>query len=62
MSFESKCSDVKELINDYLFIQINDLKQCRTLASEITSKGASLYDLLGREVDLRVGWIVTNSL
>lgn len=33
--------------------RINDLKQCRTLASEITSKGASLYDLLGREVDLR---------
>ena len=33
--------------------RISDLKQCRTLASEITSKGASLYDLLGREVDLR---------
>lgn len=33
--------------------RINDLKQCRTLASEITSKGASLYDLLGKEVDLR---------
>ncbi|XP_028395560.1 clusterin-associated protein 1-like [Dendronephthya gigantea] len=33
--------------------RISDLKQCRTLASEITMKGASLHDLLGREVDLR---------
>ena len=35
-------------------VQINDLKRARTLASEITAKGASLYDLLGKEVDLRV--------
>ena len=35
-------------------IQIADLKAARQLASEITSKGASLYDLLGKEVDLRV--------
>ncbi|XP_046856728.1 clusterin-associated protein 1-like [Xenia sp. Carnegie-2017] len=33
--------------------RINELKQCRILASEITSKGANLYDRLGREVDLR---------
>ncbi|MEE6497281.1 hypothetical protein FKM82_002692 [Ascaphus truei] len=31
-----------------------DLKMARQLASEITSKGASLYDLLGKEADLRV--------
>ena len=34
--------------------QISDLKEARRLASEITGKGATLYDLLGKEVDLRV--------
>ncbi|KAM8960238.1 clusterin-associated protein 1 isoform 2-T2 [Pelodytes ibericus] len=33
--------------------KIADLKMARQLASEITSKGASLYDLLGKEADLR---------
>ncbi|NXJ03582.1 CLUA1 protein, partial [Odontophorus gujanensis] len=33
--------------------KITDLKAARQLASEITSKGASLYDLLGKEVELR---------
>ncbi|XP_072044616.1 clusterin-associated protein 1-like [Amphiura filiformis] len=33
--------------------KISDLKASRQLASEITSKGASLYDLLGKEVELR---------
>lgn len=33
--------------------KINDLKEARRLASEITTKGATLYDLLGKEVDLR---------
>jgi len=33
--------------------KIQDIKEARVLASEITSKGASLYDLLGKEVDLR---------
>ncbi|XP_032087124.1 clusterin-associated protein 1 isoform X2 [Thamnophis elegans] len=33
--------------------RISDLKTARQLASEITSKGASLYDLLGKEVMLR---------
>ncbi|XP_030840204.1 clusterin-associated protein 1 [Strongylocentrotus purpuratus] len=33
--------------------KIQDLKASRQLASEITSKGASLYDLLGKEVELR---------
>ncbi|TNN52562.1 Clusterin-associated protein 1 [Liparis tanakae] len=32
---------------------ISDLKAARQLASEVTSKGASLYDLLGKEVELR---------
>ncbi|KAM4697438.1 clusterin-associated protein 1 isoform 3-T3 [Rhinophrynus dorsalis] len=33
--------------------KISDLKMARQLASEITSKGASLYDLLGKEAGLR---------
>jgi len=37
-----------------LYFQIADLKAARQLASEITSQGASLYDLLGKEVELRV--------
>ncbi|XP_071616781.1 clusterin-associated protein 1 isoform X1 [Heliangelus exortis] len=36
-----------------LVSKIADLKAARQLASEIISKGASLYDLLGKEVDLR---------
>lgn len=34
--------------------KVAELKKCRQLASEITAKGAKLYDLLSREVDLRV--------
>ncbi|XP_048348459.1 clusterin-associated protein 1 isoform X1 [Sphaerodactylus townsendi] len=33
--------------------RISELKAARHLASEITSKGASVYDLLGKEVELR---------
>ncbi|XP_053937002.1 clusterin-associated protein 1 isoform X3 [Cuculus canorus] len=33
--------------------KIADVKAARQLASEITSKGATLYDLLGKEVELR---------
>merc|ERR1719376_1167309 len=33
--------------------RINELKEARRLASDITVKGAQLYDLLGKEVDLR---------
>ena len=36
------------------FVQVQDIKDARQLASEITTKGAALYDLLSREVDLRV--------
>lgn len=38
----------------YYSPKISDLKASRQLASEITSRGAALYDLLGREVELRV--------
>ncbi|XP_051487917.1 clusterin-associated protein 1 isoform X1 [Apus apus] len=37
----------------YLGSKIADLKAARQLASEITHQGASLYDLLGKEVELR---------
>ncbi|XP_017772021.1 PREDICTED: clusterin-associated protein 1 [Nicrophorus vespilloides] len=33
--------------------KIHDLKQSRQLATEITTSGASLFDLLGKEIDLR---------
>lgn len=33
--------------------RIGELKEARKLASEITAKGAGLYDLLGKEVELR---------
>ncbi|XP_059834841.1 clusterin-associated protein 1 homolog isoform X1 [Hypanus sabinus] len=33
--------------------KISDLKAARQLASEITSKGATVFDLLGKEVELR---------
>ncbi|PKU28495.1 hypothetical protein llap_21201 [Limosa lapponica baueri] len=44
--------------------KIADLKAARQLASEITSKGATLYDLLGKEVELRVSttWRVYENL
>jgi clusterin-associated protein 1 len=33
--------------------KLSELKMTRQLGSQITLKGASLYDLLGKEVDLR---------
>ncbi len=33
--------------------KLSELKQTRQLGSQITSKGAALYDLLGKEVELR---------
>ncbi|XP_061680677.1 clusterin-associated protein 1 homolog [Syngnathoides biaculeatus] len=46
---EEDCSNLKFEIGS----RISDLKAARQLASEVTSKGASLYDLLGQEVELR---------
>ena len=44
--------------------QSTDLKACRQLASQITTRGAKLYELLGKELELRVGlvWSVSDSL
>ena len=33
--------------------KLNDLRATRMLASEITSRGATLHELLAREVELR---------
>ncbi|KAJ3086321.1 Clusterin-associated protein 1 [Quaeritorhiza haematococci] len=33
--------------------KVNQLKACRLLASDITEKGATLHDLLGKEIELR---------
>ncbi|KAG1653340.1 Clusterin-associated protein 1 [Nymphon striatum] len=41
--------------------KISELKQCRQLASHITTRGAKMYDLLASEVDLRVGKIVLSN-
>ena len=41
------------------YFQIGELKEARRLASDITSKGASLYDMLGKEVELRVSRMTT---
>eukprot|EP00842_Homolaphlyctis_polyrhiza_P002003 jgi/Hompol1/2803/HPOL_003027-RA len=38
--------------------KVGQLKMSRTLASEITEKGAELYDLLGREIELRVSMVM----
>ncbi|XP_042720694.1 clusterin-associated protein 1 isoform X2 [Lagopus leucura] len=52
-----ECTDITEEESSKfkfdLGSKIADLKAARQLASEITSKGASLYDLLGKEVELR---------
>ncbi|CAH3013972.1 unnamed protein product [Porites evermanni] len=48
----SEESNVSSLTFD-ISSRISDLKASRQLASEITSRGAALYDLLGREVELR---------
>ncbi|NXU76516.1 CLUA1 protein, partial [Oreotrochilus melanogaster] len=52
-----ECADLSEEDSSKfkfdLVSKIADLKAARQLASEIISKGASLYDLLGKEVDLR---------
>lgn len=33
--------------------KLHDIKQCRVLSTEITESGAKLYDLLGKEQELK---------
>ncbi|KAK3089746.1 hypothetical protein FSP39_006164 [Pinctada imbricata] len=46
--------DDSSMISFDISSRISDLKEARRLATEITTKGATLYDLLGKEVDLRL--------
>ncbi|XP_061191125.1 clusterin-associated protein 1-like isoform X1 [Saccostrea echinata] len=50
---ETDNEDDSSMLSFDISSKINDLKEARRLASEITTKGATLYDLLGKEVDLR---------
>ncbi|XP_058790323.1 clusterin-associated protein 1 [Phymastichus coffea] len=59
--YEAQRQNVNELLsgddsttpNFNITDRLNDLKTTRQLASQITINGATLYDLLGREVELR---------
>uniref|UniRef100_A0A8C6T1Q3 Clusterin associated protein 1 n=1 Tax=Neogobius melanostomus TaxID=47308 RepID=A0A8C6T1Q3_9GOBI len=53
MALEDSVEEDNSKFKFDLSSRISDLKSARQLASEVTSKGASLYDLLGREVELR---------
>ncbi|KAK3571794.1 hypothetical protein QTP86_018694 [Hemibagrus guttatus] len=50
---EPSSDDTSSKFTFTLASKIADLKAVRQLGSEITAKGAALYDLLGREQDLR---------
>ena len=45
--------DVSALPTFDISSKLSELKQTRQLGSQITLKGAALYDLLGKEVELR---------
>jgi hypothetical protein len=47
-----------EVLN--LCCQIHELAMTRQLTSQITTKGAGLYDLLGKEVEMRVSGTSVN--
>ncbi|XP_019731597.1 clusterin-associated protein 1 homolog isoform X2 [Hippocampus comes] len=53
MALEDRMEEENSKFKFELGTRISDLKAARQLASEATSKGASLYDLLGKEADLR---------
>ncbi|XP_051910375.1 clusterin-associated protein 1-like isoform X2 [Hippocampus zosterae] len=53
MALEDRGEEENNKFKFELGTRISDLKAARQLASEATSKGASLYDLLGKEADLR---------
>lgn len=46
-------SDNKHQVKINISDRLNELKNTRQLASQLTVNGASLFDLLGREVQLR---------
>ena len=38
--------------------KLSHIKLCRALASDITEKGSRLYELLGKEMNLRVFFLI----
>uniref|UniRef100_A0A8C7ZDT4 Clusterin associated protein 1 n=1 Tax=Oryzias sinensis TaxID=183150 RepID=A0A8C7ZDT4_9TELE len=52
MALEDRAEEDNKFRSD-IGSRISDLKAARQLASEVTTTGAALYDLLGKEVDLR---------
>lgn len=53
-SIEQSRPDSKQnTVNFDISVEINELKSTRQLASQLTINGATLFDLLGREVELR---------
>ena len=50
---QGSLEDASELPTFDISSKLNELKQTRQLGSQITMKGATLYDLLGKEVDMR---------
>jgi len=50
---KNQSSSNQSAANFDMFDKINELKTTRQLASQLTINGATLFDLLGREVELR---------
>lgn len=51
---ESTDDEDTEIVNEHLIrTRLSDFKRCREVSSEITSRGANLYDELAKEIELR---------
>ena len=53
LRFDFSKEETDSEIQQDFSLKLQDLKSCRQLANDITSKGAVLYDLLGQELELR---------
>lgn len=53
-SADRQIQDREEMNENLIRSKLSEFKKSRLLASEITSRGASLYDELAQEVTLRV--------
>jgi len=52
-NLESEVTDDSIMTATNIQSKLSDLKTCRALSAEITTRGANLYDLLEKEVELR---------
>ncbi|ORX77144.1 hypothetical protein BCR32DRAFT_223596 [Anaeromyces robustus] len=52
-NFEEEITDDSIMTATNIQSKLQDLKTCRALSAEITTRGANLYDLLEKEVELR---------